>query len=113
MHSGNDTIKRPERNRNAIGGLNRKCKIGSTRHQRIGWSTTCTFESNGIDVDTDIAMHLSKPHPRSIDNRATTGVELMVRVSNGEIAISFFRAPDADRAPVDERSIKEPHRAET
>jgi hypothetical protein len=37
----------------------------------------------------------------------------MVRVATSEIAISFFCAPDADRAPVDERSIKEPHRAET
>jgi hypothetical protein len=37
----------------------------------------------------------------------------MVRVATSEIAISFFCAADADRAPVDERSIKEPHRAET
>ena len=51
--------------------------------------------------------------PRAINNRAATGVEFMVRVATSEIAIGFFCAPDADRAPVDERSIKEPHRAET
>jgi hypothetical protein len=58
-------------------------------------------------------MHLSKPHPRSIDDRAATVFEFMVRVAKGEIAINFFCASHADRAPVDERSIKEPHRAET
>jgi hypothetical protein len=113
VHSGNNPIERPQRNRNAICRLDRKCQIGSTGHRRISSRAACTLESNGIDVDTPIAVHLSQPHPRAINNRAATGVEFMVRVATSEIAISFFCAPDADRAPVDERSIKEPHRAET
>jgi hypothetical protein len=113
MHSGDNPIERPQHNRNTISGLNRKCQIGSTRHRGISKRAACIFESDGIDVDTPIAVHLSKPHPRAINNRAATGVEFMVRVATSEIAIGFFCAPDADRAPVDERSIKEPHRAET
>jgi hypothetical protein len=113
VHSGNDTVERPQHNRNTISCLNRKCHIGSTGHRRISRRAACIIESNNIDVDTPIAVHLCKPHPRAINNRAATGVEFMVCVAKSEIAIGFFCAPDADRAPVDERSIKEPHRAET
>jgi hypothetical protein len=58
-------------------------------------------------------VHLCQPDPRTINDRAATRFELGARSPNGEIAIDVFCAPDADRAPVDERSIKEPHRAET
>ena len=55
-------------------------------------------------------MHLAKPQPRSIDDVAATIFEFERYSPDGEIPIGTIGGPDADRAPVVERSIKEPHR---
>ena len=68
------------------------------------------LDTKFVDVKTDIAVHLREPHPWAINDCSTTCLKFWAHSPNGEVPVGSFGASDADRAPVDERSIKEPHR---
>jgi hypothetical protein len=79
-------------------------------HNRIGFSPYCSVDSNLVAIDATVTMHLLEPHPWPVGHVTPTLLEFRQRYVDCEVAVGSVGPHDANRAPVTERSIKEPHR---
>jgi len=77
---------------------------------RIGFGPSRTLDTNLVEVNATFAVHLTQPYPWPIGHVTPTLLEFRHRFVDCEVAVGSIGPPDANRAPITERSIKKPHR---
>jgi len=90
--------------------LDCESKIGLRCHNCVGFGAYCGVDSNRVEVNAKIAMNLAKPHPSTVGDSVSAFLPLRWCCPDGEVTVSLVGQADANRAPVTERSIKNPHR---
>jgi hypothetical protein len=109
MNSGDDSIIGPQHHGQAVSGLNTQSDIRRRCHYSIGFGPNHDIDSKFIDIETERPVNLTKPNPRSTTDALPASLEHWSRSCDGKVTVGSFCRPDADRAPVRERSINEPH----